>query len=182
MGRGSFKYAWVLDKLKPERERGITIDTPTLCPSISGWHGDNMLEPRIQNICNLELQVPLFKGWKLDRQEHHANGVLEGHQWDEWRVVSSGPKRPLGSQIRSGSKVSAGYSPVIDSHMAHIACRFTKLKVKIDRCSRKKLEANPSALKSGDAAIVEMVPGKPMCVESFSKYPPLGEYTPGNPN
>ncbi|KAK6039245.1 hypothetical protein COOONC_23249 [Cooperia oncophora] len=25
MGKGSFKYAWVLDKLKAERERGITI-------------------------------------------------------------------------------------------------------------------------------------------------------------
>jgi len=26
MGKGSFCYAWVLDKLKSERERGITID------------------------------------------------------------------------------------------------------------------------------------------------------------
>merc|ERR1712139_594318 len=26
MGKGSFKYAWVMDKLKSERERGITID------------------------------------------------------------------------------------------------------------------------------------------------------------
>merc|ERR1711935_618969 len=26
MGKGSFKYAWVLDKFKAERERGITID------------------------------------------------------------------------------------------------------------------------------------------------------------
>ena len=26
MGKGAFKYAWVLDKLKAERERGITID------------------------------------------------------------------------------------------------------------------------------------------------------------
>ena len=25
-GKGSFKYAWVMDKLKAERERGITID------------------------------------------------------------------------------------------------------------------------------------------------------------
>jgi len=25
MGKGSFKYAWVLDKLKAERERGITL-------------------------------------------------------------------------------------------------------------------------------------------------------------
>ena len=26
MGKGSFKYAWVLDNVKAERERGITID------------------------------------------------------------------------------------------------------------------------------------------------------------
>jgi elongation factor 1-alpha len=26
-GKESFKYAWVLDKLKAERERGITIDS-----------------------------------------------------------------------------------------------------------------------------------------------------------
>jgi translation elongation factor EF-1alpha len=38
LGKGSFKYAWVLDKLKAERERGITIDialwkfeTPKVC-------------------------------------------------------------------------------------------------------------------------------------------------------
>jgi translation elongation factor EF-1alpha len=30
MGKGSFKYAWVLDKLKAERERGITIDIALL--------------------------------------------------------------------------------------------------------------------------------------------------------
>lgn len=30
MGKSSFKYAWVLDKLKAERERGITIDISLL--------------------------------------------------------------------------------------------------------------------------------------------------------
>jgi elongation factor 1-alpha len=30
MGKGSFKYAWVMDKLKASRERGITIDI-SLC-------------------------------------------------------------------------------------------------------------------------------------------------------
>uniref|UniRef100_A0A4W3HUG1 Elongation factor 1-alpha n=1 Tax=Callorhinchus milii TaxID=7868 RepID=A0A4W3HUG1_CALMI len=73
-------------------------------------------------------------------------------------------------------QISAGYSPVIDCHTAHIACKFAELKEKIDRRSGKKLEDNPKSLKSGDAAIVEMTPGKPMCVESFSKYPPLGRF------
>lgn len=74
-------------------------------------------------------------------------------------------------------QISAGYAPVLDCHTAHIACKFAELKEKIDRRSGKKLEDNPKALKSGDAAIVDMIPGKPMCVESFSEYPPLGKFT-----
>lgn len=31
-------------------------------------------------------------------------------------------------------------------------------------------------LKSGDAGIVELIPSKPMCVEAFSDYPPLGRF------
>ena len=31
-------------------------------------------------------------------------------------------------------------------------------------------------IKSGDAAIVELVPSKPMCVEAFSEFPPLGRF------
>lgn len=30
--------------------------------------------------------------------------------------------------------------------------------------------------KSGDAAIVKMIPSKPMCVEAFTEYPPLGRF------
>ncbi|KAL6030925.1 hypothetical protein STEG23_026899 [Scotinomys teguina] len=73
-------------------------------------------------------------------------------------------------------QVSAGYAPVLDCHTAHIACKFTELKEKIDGHSGKKLEDGPKFLKSGDAAIVDMVPGKAMCVESFSDYLPLGRF------
>lgn len=31
-------------------------------------------------------------------------------------------------------------------------------------------------VKSGDAAIIKLVPSKPMCVEAFSEYPPLGRF------
>ena len=73
-------------------------------------------------------------------------------------------------------QISAGYSPVLDCHTAHIACRFNELLEKIDRRTGKKLEENPKAIKSGDAAIVNMIPTKPMCVETFTEYPPLGRF------
>jgi len=73
-------------------------------------------------------------------------------------------------------QIAAGYCPVLDCHTAHIACKFAELKEKCDRRSGKKLEDNPKFVKSGDAAIVELVPSKPMCVESFTDYPPLGRF------
>jgi len=72
--------------------------------------------------------------------------------------------------------INAGYAPVLDCHTAHIACKFAELVEKIDRRSGKVLEQSPQSVKSGDAAIVEMKPGKPMCVETFSDYAPLGRF------
>ena len=40
----------------------------------------------------------------------------------------------------------------------------------------KSTESNPKFIKSGDAGIVELVPSKPMCVEAFSDFPPLGRF------
>mmetsp|Transcript_31388 Transcript_31388/g.76909 ORF Transcript_31388/g.76909 Transcript_31388/m.76909 type:complete len:453 (+) Transcript_31388:85-1443(+) len=73
-------------------------------------------------------------------------------------------------------EIHAGYAPVLDCHTAHIACKFSELIEKIDRRSGKKLEEGPKMIKSGDAAIVTMVPSKPMCVEAFTEYPPLGRF------
>ncbi|XP_003384809.1 PREDICTED: elongation factor 1-alpha [Amphimedon queenslandica] len=73
-------------------------------------------------------------------------------------------------------QIHAGYSPVLDCHTAHIACKFAELLEKCDRRSGKKLEDNPQSVKSGDAAIVNLIPSKPMCVEAFSEYPPLGRF------
>merc|ERR1712029_1052068 len=73
-------------------------------------------------------------------------------------------------------EIRKGYSPVVDCHTAHIACKFEELVEKIDRRSGKKLEDNPEKVKSGDSAIVSMKPSKPMCVEAFSDYAPLGRF------
>jgi len=73
-------------------------------------------------------------------------------------------------------QVSNGYSPVLDCHTAHIACKFAEIKEKVDRRTGKTTEQEPKFIKSGDAAIVKLVPSKPMCVEAFSEFPPLGRF------
>jgi len=73
-------------------------------------------------------------------------------------------------------QIGAGYAPVLDCHTAHIACKFAELVEKIDRRTGKALEEAPKFVKSGDAAIVKMIPMKPMCVESFAEFPPLGRF------
>jgi len=74
------------------------------------------------------------------------------------------------------NQIAAGYAPVLDCHTAHIACKFSELLSKIDRRSGAVLEENPKAIKSGDAAMAILKPSKPMCVESFTVYPPLGRF------
>uniref|UniRef100_A0A8C8ZKQ1 Tr-type G domain-containing protein n=1 Tax=Prolemur simus TaxID=1328070 RepID=A0A8C8ZKQ1_PROSS len=205
---------------------GYNPDTVAFVP-ISGWNGDNMLEP--------SANMPWFKGWKVTCKDGNASGttLLETGVLKPGVVVTFAPvnvttevksvemhhealskalpgdnvgfnvKNVSVKDVRRGNvagdskndppmeaagftahviilnhpgQISAGYAPVLDSHTAHIACKFAELKEKIDRRSGKKLEDGPKFLKSGDAAIVDMVPGKPMCVESFSDYPPLGRF------
>ncbi|KAL4667456.1 hypothetical protein H8959_006145 [Pygathrix nigripes] len=77
-------------------------------------------------------------------------------------IAGDSKKRPTNrsSWLHHSGQISTGYAPVLDCHMAHTACKFAELKEKIDRHSGKKLEDGPKFLKSGDAAIVDVVPGK----------------------
>jgi len=73
-------------------------------------------------------------------------------------------------------EICAGYTPVLDCHTAHIACKFSELLEKVDRRTGKQTEATPKSVKSGEAAIIKLIPTKPMCVEKFSDYAPLGRF------
>jgi len=73
-------------------------------------------------------------------------------------------------------EIKAGYAPVLDCHTSHIACKFDALLQKLDKRTGQKKEDNPASLKKGEAGIVKLVPQKPLTVESFTEYPPLGRF------
>merc|ERR1711907_538319 len=73
-------------------------------------------------------------------------------------------------------EIRNGYAPVLDCHTAHIACKFAKIRAKVDKRTGKSTEDEPQFVKTGDAAMVELIPQKQLVVEVFSAYPPLGRF------
>jgi elongation factor 1-alpha len=73
-------------------------------------------------------------------------------------------------------EIHAGYTPVLDCHTAHIACRFDELQKRLDKRSGKVLEDNPDFVKKDQGVIAKLIPSKRMCVESFKDYSPLGRF------
>jgi len=73
-------------------------------------------------------------------------------------------------------EIHAGYTPVVDCHTCHIACRFNQLLQTIDKRSGKVIEENPQFVKKGQAVNAILIPQKKMVVESFKDYPPLGRF------
>jgi elongation factor 1-alpha len=73
-------------------------------------------------------------------------------------------------------QIENGYTPVLDCHTAHIACKFSEIQAKIDRRTGKATEEEPKFVKTGDSALILLKPTKPMCVETFTDYAPLGRF------
>ncbi len=73
-------------------------------------------------------------------------------------------------------QIQNGYTPVLDCHTCHIATKFKNIDEKMDRRTGKTMELNPKFVKNGDACMVTMEPSKPMVVETFNDYPPLGRF------
>jgi elongation factor 1-alpha len=78
--------------------------------------------------------------------------------------------------VMNHKNISNGYAPVCDCHTAHIACKFAHIHNKIDRRTNKEVEKDPKSLKTGDGALVTMEPQRPLCVEDFKSFPPLGRF------
>ncbi|WVN89150.1 translation elongation factor EF-1 alpha [Cryptococcus depauperatus CBS 7841] len=105
--------------------------------------------------------------------------IRRGNVCGDSKVDPPKPAASFNAQVivlNHPGQIGAGYTPVLDCHTAHIACKFTELIEKIDRRTGKATEVAPKFVKSGDAAIVKLVSQKPICVESYAEYPPLGRF------
>ncbi|MCF2139630.1 MAG: translation elongation factor EF-1 subunit alpha [Candidatus Lokiarchaeota archaeon] len=70
--------------------------------------------------------------------------------------------------------LALGYTPVIHSHTAQIACKFVELSKKLDGKTGQVLEDNPQFIKKGDAAIVKLQPIKKFPLEKYKDFPEIG--------
>ncbi|MBU7042669.1 MAG: translation elongation factor EF-1 subunit alpha [Theionarchaea archaeon] len=112
----------------------------------------------------------------VGKQDIRRGDVL-GHTDTPPSVVR--PKDSFRAQIQVISHptaITAGYTPVFHCHTAQVACTFEQLAAKLDPKTGSVQEENPSFLKSGDAALVEIRPTKPMVIEIFKEIPQMGRF------
>ncbi len=74
------------------------------------------------------------------------------------------------------SVITKGYTPVFHCYTSQIACRFDEIEKKLDPRSGQVKEENPDFIKTGDAAIVKIIPTRPMVIESSKEIPQLGRF------
>jgi elongation factor 1-alpha len=72
--------------------------------------------------------------------------------------------------------ISIGYTPVFHIHTAQFAGRVTEIVEKKDPKSGQVLQAKPDFVKTGDVAVLKIKPLRPIVVEKFQEFPPLGRF------
>ena len=72
--------------------------------------------------------------------------------------------------------ITVGYTPVFHCHTSQTACTFIELTAKLDPATGQPKTKNPDFIKTGDAAIVEIKPTKPMVLEEAKNIPPMGRF------
>ncbi|ELW47784.1 Putative elongation factor 1-alpha-like 3 [Tupaia chinensis] len=162
MGKGSFKDVWVLDKQKAEHEW------------YHHWHiGPTVLSRLLLlQLVNLKLVSPRMGRhdmYKIDGIGIVSLGRVETGVLKPGLVVTFAPVN-VTTEVKTVEMHHEALSeaPPGDNVGFNVSKMFDVAMLQ--------LEDGPKSLKSGDAAIADMVPGKSRCVESLSDYPPLGHF------
>ncbi len=78
--------------------------------------------------------------------------------------------------INHPTAIAPGYTPVFHIHTAQIAATVTEIVEKKDPKTGQTLQKNPEFIKNGDVAIVKIKPTRPIVIEKFADFPPLGRF------
>ncbi|MGC9181841.1 translation elongation factor EF-1 subunit alpha [Thermogladius sp. KZ2Tp1] len=101
-------------------------------------------------------------------------GDVAGHLENPPSVVEEFTARVF--VIWHPTAIAVGYTPVIHVHTASVASRITEIVGKLDPRTGQIVEKNPQFIKQGDNAIVKFKPIKPLVIEKYSDFPPLGRF------
>ncbi|MFH1421011.1 MAG: translation elongation factor EF-1 subunit alpha [Candidatus Aenigmatarchaeota archaeon] len=74
------------------------------------------------------------------------------------------------------SVISKGYTPVFHINTSQVACTVTEIVKKLDPKTGETKEEHPDFIKTGDAAIIKVVPTKPVVIEKQSEMPELARF------
>jgi len=72
--------------------------------------------------------------------------------------------------------IAVGYTPVFHIHTAQFAGKVIEILEKKDPKTGQTAQAKPDFIKTGDVAIVRIQPLKPVVIEKFQDFPPLGRF------
>ncbi|MBU1165805.1 elongation factor 1-alpha, partial [Candidatus Micrarchaeota archaeon] len=72
--------------------------------------------------------------------------------------------------------ISVGYTPVLHIHTAQFAGRVIEIVEKKDPKTGQPVPGKVDFIKTGDVAVIKIKPLKPVVIEKFSEYPPLGRF------
>jgi len=103
-----------------------------------------------------------------------ARGDVLGHTDNPPKVVKEFTAQMV--VLNHPTVVTAGYTPVFHIHTAQIACRFDKIEKSLDPATGQTRKENPDFIKNGDAAIVKIVPTKPLVLERMKDIPHMSRF------
>jgi elongation factor 1-alpha len=78
--------------------------------------------------------------------------------------------------IHHPTAIATGYTPVMHAHTVTMATTFAELIQKTDPRTGQVVEEKPDFLKTGDGALVRFRPLRPIVIESYTSFPPLGRF------
>jgi elongation factor 1-alpha len=74
------------------------------------------------------------------------------------------------------SVIANGYKPVFHIHTSQVACRFEEIVKTLNPADGTTKKEKPDYIKTGDVAIVKVIPDKPLVIEKVADIPQLGRF------